>query len=569
MNQEQSGTDNWQKLPEQEQVYTPQPTENEQIEGAAPIPDPAPQQQTVLAETSNAMSASETPVESAATSVPEGVSRDQMSLNALAAEPASVAISDAEPASVVDSSQQVVTPPPSGSGGGKKKYIFAGLAAVLAVGLLGGGAYAYTTYQKPENVILDAASKALSAKQVRAKTTITSDFVYSAGDTSISFDKLTFETGSERTPRVDEHAELAITYNKKPITLKADVLATDAGELYFKVSNLKDTIQKAMDGDIKITAAADAYLAKIDGKWAKYTLADLKKDNPEVGKAVQCTLDVYKKHKDDSKSTNELVDLYKKNQFVVIKGNPTSKNGTVGYVVDVDKTKLDAFDKSAQDLAIAKELKSCTGQSSEVAPVNESMITNGVEGESSDKPKTTTTIWVSQWTHDVRSIDTVITGISGPMDKKATVTMHTGFDFTKGVTTVPPSDAMKAADWLDNGSKAFNEMTSGAMAGVQAKANESQAQSNAISVLKRAEAYYAMNGIYPSSLADFAKTEETKLDAGVVLVASLPQDESQTGYKKCSNGGAQVVYLKSDKTYAAYSAGGASDTPQIITTLCK
>ncbi len=383
-----------------------------------------------------------------------------------------VGFSAPEPTPVATGFQPAIGPVPaqpptptlgSQNGGRKKKFIIAGIIALVVVGLMGGSAFAYTTYQKPENALLDAASKALSAKQVRAKTTVTSDFTYTTGETKITFDKLTFDMGIERTPTIDEDAELTLTYNEKAISLKATVLANDKGEIYFRVSNLKDTIKKTIGSELTITAKAEQYLTNIDGKWAKYTLDELKKDNPSTGKIAQCTIDTYKKYKDDKKAIQESVELYKKNQFVVVKGDSLTKDGNIGYVVDIDKVKAKAFDKALASTTIGKELDSCDGSTSDASP--EETDREGDTTNASDQdPKTITTVWISQWTHTLHSIDTVTSNISGLDGKKFAVTTRTDFDFSKGVTTSVPTDAMKMTDWTDNVMKFSEELSGSAQA---------------------------------------------------------------------------------------------------------
>ncbi len=457
----------------------------------------------------------------------------------------------------------------SENGGGKKKFIIAGIIALVIVGLMGGSAFAYTIYQKPENALLDAAGKALSAKRVHAKTTVTSDFAYTAGETKITFDKLTFEVGVERTPTIDENAELGLTYNGKAVSLKVAVLATDKGEIYFRVSNLKDTIKKTIGSELNMTVKAEQYLTNIDGKWAKYTLDELKKDNPNSGKTAQCTIDTYKKYKDDKKAIQESVDVYKKNQFVIVKGDPLTKDGNIGYVVDIDKTKVKAFDKAWSRTAMAKELDACDGSSTDASP--EETDTESEPTKPSDRdPKTVTTVWISQWTHTLDSIETVTSNISGFDGKKFTVTTRTDFDFTKGVTTSVPTDAMKMNDWTENVTKFSEELSGSAMSGITERAGESAAQANAMMVVKRAEVYNSVNGAYPTAIADFAKYQESKLEDVSLLVGVLPQDQEHIAYKKCStDAGAQVVYKKSDGTFVAYNVGREGGSGQTITALCK
>ena len=340
----------------------------------------------------------------------------------------------------------------------KKPFIIAG-ALVLLLGLVGGGAVlAYQVYQAPENVVLNAAVNALSASKVQVKTVVTSDFAYKDGSTSIEFQKLTFNVGAERTPKMDANAELSMKYNGTPLDLKAYVLATDDGTVYFKVDNLKTTIKTVLGSSVTISAKAESYLDAIDGKWAKYTFDDIKKENTESGDIAQCTLDVYKKHKDDKAAIQEVADLYKKNAFLVVKDSGQIKDGNVGYEISVDEAKSSAFTKSLDTTIIAKEVKACDKSSTDTTDTSDTTTTDtSSTTTSADGPKTVVTVWVSQWGHELRAIDSKTTDIKSG-DSSYSVTSRTDFDFKSGVTSTAPSDTMKAEDWTSNATNFFMDV---------------------------------------------------------------------------------------------------------------
>ncbi len=345
----------------------------------------------------------------------------------------------------------------------KKPLLFGIIGGVLLLSLIGGSVYAYTVYQKPENVLLDSASKALQSKQARLQTTITSDYAFNSADTKVVFEKLTFTTGSERTPRVDTNAELDMKVDDKEVKLKGDVLATDEGAIYFRLSNLKDTVSKVFPADQQPSAKALSYIGAIDGKWAKYSIDDLKKSNPDYGKTVQCTLDVYKKYKNDNKSLQELANLYKANQFVVAKGSPTLKNGNYEIVVDIDKTRSRAFSKAIDNTAMAKDLKACDRSKSLQTDVQDATdyAENNVDSSTSaDSPVTTTTAVISQFDHTLRAIDVKVTNLKGNDNKTYTMTSHTAVDFNHGVTTSAPSSTMTTDEWSQNAINFYQELSS-------------------------------------------------------------------------------------------------------------
>ncbi len=346
---------------------------------------------------------------------------------------------------------------------GRKGLVIGIIIAIASLGLIGGGAAAYMVYQEPENVLLHTASNMLNMQKVRTKTVVTSDITYGTGDEKISLEQLSFESGLERTPRADTNAELKVLYGTKHIVLKADVLATDAGELYFRVSNAKDTIKKALDESMTMSAAAESIIDKIDGKWAKYTIADLKTDNPEYGKIAQCTLDVYKKHKDDSNVAKELVDLYKANEFVVIDGEPQGKVSEVGYTVKIDNKKLAAYSKAAESTTVAKELRACDGSKAPVIDESDDAEVGVdapyVEKADSSGPTTVTTLWITKFSHKLRAIDVKVTYPEGVEGKPVSVTTHTDVLDDQGVVTNVPGDAIAADEWVKRIEEFYNELS--------------------------------------------------------------------------------------------------------------
>ena len=333
-----------------------------------------------------------------------------------------------------------------------KKPLIIGLATVLVLCLVSGGAvYAYTSYQSPENVIVNAMGNALSVRQGQTKTMVTSDYVYDADGTNIQFKSLTFTTGTERSPEFDANADLSMVYNETPVSLKASVMTNADGALYFKVTNIKSTLKTVMGDTFTMTKEAESYLDTIDGKWAKYTLDELKQDSPEYGKVVQCSLDVYKNHKDDKAAVQQIVDVYQKNSFVVVKSTVAAKDGNVGYVVDVDSAKSKTFSKALGDTALSKELNACSPDAKSAGDSITSAIPDTTS--TSDGPTTTVTVWISEWSHELRAIDVKVTGIQGDNEKSYSVTSHTDIDFTAGASMSAPTDTMPAKSWVEAASK--------------------------------------------------------------------------------------------------------------------
>ncbi len=452
----------------------------------------------------------------------------------------------------------------------RKSKLLVALVIVLVVAALGtGSAYAYTVYQKPQNVLLEAASKALGAARVRTKTTVTSDLHYDADGTKLAFEKLTYEYGAERTPQLDGNAELVVKYNDTPISIKVGALATEAGAVYFRISNVQSTLEKSLPKGLTLTPKAKEYLAKIDDKWVKYSIDDLKKDDAESAKQVQCMLDTYKKHKDDKKVSQEIVAVYKANQFVVVKDNPVLKDGNYGYEMTVDDKKASAFGKALQKTSIAKEFDACGGEKGNdaEATLNDTPVIDSELKTGSDASKTVTTIWVSIWGHEIRAVDTKTTDMALLGAQKFSMNTHTDVDFKSGVTTKAPTDTMTVDEWWRNVAGAGDELMGGQ---ISARANDTAAETLAMTVAKKAEVYNVLDGVYPKAITDFAKYPESSFVDASQVTAVLPSDTNHVAYKKCTGSiGGQVVYRTSAGGYMARTIDGENADFVAVTALCK
>ena len=356
---------------------------------------------------------------------------------------------------------QPALPPQMAMGQRKSKagLIIAICAAILVVLLAIAGTTAYAFYQKPENVLLDAVSKLPLATKVSTKTTVNSNFSYEADGVNIKFKKFTFDTGAENAPKLDANAELALEVNGKELSLKASGLATDNGTVYFKVDNIVSSIKETLSIlHQKLPAQAEKHLKKIDGKWAKYSLADVRKQDKKSADQLQCVIDAYKKYSKDDKAKHQISSVYKKHSFIIIDKEVKSQNGNFGYDVSVDDDKAEAFWKDFRETSFAKSVESC-------APNVSSSSSDTYKSAKKAKSKTdaTMTVWVSQWSHELRGVDVKATNLKtdSHSDKSYNVSAKTVIDFGKGSQVAVPSDAISAEEWANAISQSFQSVAGG------------------------------------------------------------------------------------------------------------
>lgn len=395
---------------------------------------------------------------STSTTAPAAAEQSAAKSNTVAEQPA--AAPTAANQTVVQPIAQPALPPQMAMGQRKSKagLIIAICAVILVVLLAIAGATAYAFYQKPENVLLDAVSKLPLATKVSTKTTVNSNFSYEADGVNIKFKKFTFDTGAENTPKFDANAELVLEVNGKELSLKASGLVTDNGTVYFKdniVSSIKETLSILHQ---KLPAQAEKHLKKIDGKWAKYSLADVRKQDKKSANQLQCVIDAYKKYSKDDKAKHQISSVYKKHPFIIIDKEVKSQNGNFGYDVSVDDDKAEAFWKDFRETSFAKSVESCAPNVS-----SSSSDTYKSAKKAKSKADATMTVWVSQWSHELRGVDVKATNLKtdSRSDKNYNVSAKTVIDFSKGSQVTVPSDAISAEEWASAISQSFQSVAGG------------------------------------------------------------------------------------------------------------
>ena len=285
-----------------------------------------------------------------------------------------------------------------------------------------------------------------------------SNFSYEADGVKIKFKRFTFDTGAENTPKFDANAELVLEVNGKELSLKASGLVTDNGTVYFKdniVSSIKETLSILHQ---KLPAQAEKHLKKIDGKWVKYSLADARKQDKKSANQLQCVIDAYKKYSKDDKAKHQISSVYKKHPFIIIDKEVKSQSGNFGYDVSVDDDKAEAFWKDFRETSFAKSVESCAPNVS-----SSSSDTYKSAKKAKSKADATMTVWVSQWSHELRGVDVKATNLKtdSRSDKNYNVSAKTVIDFSKGSQVAVPGDAISAEEWARAISQSFQSVAVG------------------------------------------------------------------------------------------------------------
>lgn len=312
----------------------------------------------------------------------------------------------------------------------KKKLIIIGsiVAGALLI-LSGGSALAYSVwYQNPEKVVTDSLMNALTARTVQSTGSL--EVKNSEYEIKVTFDGKTADKNAELAVKVD------YTVGSKVFKLDGGGHFSADGDLYVKVNNV-DTIISALTGEAAGGSTAfDDISSKVEGRWIKITSEDVGEFSEEYKKTQVCIEDVTKQVTSDKKLGREVVDLYKNNNFILIKeslGSRTINNtGSLGYVIDVDTKKIKTFATGLESTELGKKLKDC----------DDTIDFKGF-ADSFDADETGTKenegvveLWVSRFGHELT--EAKANGASDGTDIKVVFTPI----FNKDLTIKTPSDAM-------------------------------------------------------------------------------------------------------------------------------
>ncbi len=335
--------------------------------------------------------------------------------------------------------------------------------SVLFLLAICGGVLAYSIYQRPENVVLDAITKLQSANKFSTHTEIIMDYKYDAGTKDISFKKLTLDTGMNSSPSVDANATLQMSVDGHDISVKASALVTDDGTIYFKVKNLAGALS-AFTGSKELPASAKNQLEKASNKWVKYEINDLYKNNQRAAERARCVQNVYKRSLKDNKKRREIVSTYRKYPFVMIESIAQPKDDNVGYTVWIEPVTWRQFNKAFAHTAIAQDIKACDPSThdnlSAVLDDADDNYTHPTPSHSViGRSKTKFIMWISPWSHELRALD-----IEGGPNEQFSLKSRTKFDFSKGVATTKPNDSevIHADEWDKRLNEAMNISSSSA-----------------------------------------------------------------------------------------------------------
>jgi len=334
-----------------------------------------------------------------------------------ASEASSPQASESESAAVQPSQGITISTVPKPKKG--KKLIIGIIAAILVVLIAGGSVFAFNSYyQNPQKVLADSIISAFTAKS----TIYTGNLTVDSGGAKVTLDIT--EKNIAATGSLD--AKLSIFYGGKNFKIGGGAIIDKSGDMYFKLSDLSSLISEAktslgIDSSSNFSASIDKLVKKIDGVWVKISSDDLKQYSTEASASKTCVNNAISKFKNDTKSINEIADVYRANAFIVLEKDLGQKDGSLGYQITSKNAKLKAFLEGLKSTAIYKSLHSCDD--------NFVIDTAGVP-TTDEKSVSTVQLWSDFWTHKITKI--VVTSDSD--GTKVDSTINVKYDQTFNIT---------------------------------------------------------------------------------------------------------------------------------------
>jgi hypothetical protein len=386
----------------------------------------------------------------------------------------------------------------------KRRPIKAVLTALLVVLLVGAGsAAAYVGIivpNKPENVLKAATLNTIQAKESSFKGSLEGDPMSTSGVAyKIGVD------GSQNTNAKASEAKLNITVSGVTFPIEARLVNSS---IYVRVGDLKTITGLISTFSPEAGAMAQKVSSQLSNQWVLFDSTLLK----QAGGS--CALDMnWGLTKADAKLLGA---AYDRHQFADITKTSSDKvNGkkVTKYTISIDDDKGAAFgnDKSLDKLSFVSELNKC----------DKSLSSNTSDNLKGDHKHTTLTIWVDKGKKRIAKVEYKTTA------QAAAMTFSGTFGYDK-VSITAPTGAKPAVQVLTELQAALGGPESGVDltqllnvgGGTQTKAKDSKRQTDMSSLQTQLEAYFSMNGNYPSlsqmNDANWVKTNMSSLDTNAL-----------------------------------------------------
>ena len=359
--------------------------------------------------------------------------------------PPSQPISPIEP---VQTQTSIVPPAPRKTG----RIIAIVAGAVGAVLLIVAVLLYFLWWQNPNKMAADAILSVLTSQKGVSK----GDVIITGNDVRLAANITGVANGEDTSADVEIKLEVP---DVPELTLTVQNVTAKDGAIYLKASGLNDAVDTAVNAIFdasmsnygitmteteaqeakdqmrqQINTSYGPIIDKIENQWLKISADDM------TNEESKCIADVASSLRDNKERRAELLRIYQRNNFVVVKNKVESRNGATGFEIDLEsdevKSKIKNFVAEAKETEIVKELEKCgSGTFSD--------LEDSVSGDSS-QASGTLVIWVDNLSHKMTAFKLDIKGGEG----NEAVTISTTFDLElgKAANISIPNDARDAKE---------------------------------------------------------------------------------------------------------------------------
>ena len=315
----------------------------------------------------------------------------------------------------------------------KKKGLMIGIiaAAVVVVALVAAALWYFLIYNSPNDVVIDALTKALTSKSG------TFDATVSSGSATQDL-KLNFNKDSQAT------ADLALDFPMGDIDQKFAInLAADKNNLYVKLNDsqkLMELLAGFSDDATDATATASSAAGKLDGKWIAITAADLRQmTGQNYTDQLKCVDQQVANFRDNGAISGEFAKVYSANPLFAVTARGSDASGNK-YELKISPTKtIVAFLSALQNTKVFKGLDNCakgqlaTSVKSEIKDLNASK-------SSATKSMATFNVWIDGGSRTLNKIE-----ITDTTSVKEKLVVTTKFNTNPKITM--PKAQLTFNDW--------------------------------------------------------------------------------------------------------------------------
>lgn len=331
------------------------------------------------------------------------------------------------PQNNVDATQN--TPTPQLPVKKSKKGLIIGLvvAGVALLGLAIASVVYAAVYNNPDNAVLDAFSKAITAKS----GSTTGNMSYKLNEMSMGVD---FSASANESQQSSSSITFKINTDGKEHVVKGNFVSTK-DEVYIKLEDLKSVFAGVLGSEYSdmIDLYFGTLINKIDNKWVVIKPGDLKElsDDTIDDKETQCIQGAFAKLQTDKVLRGEMEDTYRKHPLLVVTSKGSDKDGNRYSLALADSDTVDKFVKASVETKFFKSVDDCVKTDLK----KEFSARQSSSSNSSDKTAITFEVWVDGWSHNLNKISFGIKNEEGELSSDFRMKFN-----NNPVITIPKAD---------------------------------------------------------------------------------------------------------------------------------